>query len=211
MKVITNRCVGKNVADAVESLICALYLSTNCLKSTLEWISDIKLVPLKMTDMLHKFNYGEDYSFRLYKPLSLYDLKTTDYASEMFEKYFAREDVDENFKALIRGKMMMDFKEVGELGEAYEYCKYYKGEQLIGKARELIKYLEVNVLNYEFKNPMLLLEALTHRSAKDQLEVGICYEKLEVLGDSILDYLCNYSLIRYTLFERYMDKDPSVY
>jgi dsRNA-specific ribonuclease len=54
---------------------------------------------------------------------------------------------------------------------------------------------------------MLLLEALTHRSAKEQLEVQICYEKLEVLGDSILDFLCNYTLLHYTLFERYITKD----
>jgi hypothetical protein len=31
------------------------------------------------------------------------------------------------------------------------------------------------------------------------------------LGDSLLDYLCNYSLLHYTLFERYMTKDPLVY
>ena len=58
---------------------------------------------------------------------------------------------------------------------------------------------------------MLLIEAITHRSSKDQLEIHLCYEKLEVLGDSILDYLCNYSLLRYTIFERYLDKDPLIY
>ena len=58
---------------------------------------------------------------------------------------------------------------------------------------------------------MLLIEALTHRSARDTLEINVCYEKLEVLGDAILDYLCNYSLIRYTLFERYLEKDPKGY
>jgi dsRNA-specific ribonuclease len=39
----------------------------------------------------------------------------------------------------------------------------------------------------------------------------VCYEKLEVLGDSILDYVCNYSLLHYTLFERYKPRDQSVY
>ena len=58
---------------------------------------------------------------------------------------------------------------------------------------------------------MLLLEALTHRSARDPFEIGVCYEKLEVLGDAILDYLCNYTLLNYTLFERYKQKDHSVY
>lgn len=39
MLYITNRCVGKNVTDAVEALACALYLSTKCLRSVLDWIS----------------------------------------------------------------------------------------------------------------------------------------------------------------------------
>ena len=58
---------------------------------------------------------------------------------------------------------------------------------------------------------MILIEALTHRSARDPMEIGVCYEKLEVLGDSILDYLCNYGLIHYRLFERYLDKDFNNY
>lgn len=48
---IFNKCTGKNVADLVESQICALYLSSN-LKSTLQWISDIKLVPLEKANIL---------------------------------------------------------------------------------------------------------------------------------------------------------------
>ena len=30
-----------------------------------------------------------------------------------------------------------------------------------------------------------------------------CYEKLEVLGDAILDYLINSNIFKYTIFERY--------
>jgi endoribonuclease Dicer len=66
-------------------------------------------------------------------------------------------------------------------------------------------------LRYKFRNPKLLLEAFTHRSARDPLDIGVCYEKLEVLGDAILDFLCNYTLLHYTLFERYKTKNTSVY
>jgi len=31
----------------------------------------------------------------------------------------------------------------------------------------------------------------------------MCYEKLEVLGDSILDYIANSNLIKFTMFEKY--------
>lgn len=34
-------------------------------------------------------------------------------------------------------------------------------------------------------------------------ELGLCYEKLEVLGDSILDYVANSNLIKFTMFEKY--------
>ncbi len=37
------------------------------------------------------------------------------------------------------------------------------------------------------------------------------YEKLEVLGDAILDYVVNYNIMHYTLFERYLVKDPNIY
>lgn len=70
---ITNKCVGKNVTDAVEALTCALYLSTNCLRTVLDWISQIKLVPINLTgDFIEKFSYKVDYTLRLYKPLNLY-------------------------------------------------------------------------------------------------------------------------------------------
>lgn len=57
----------------------------------------------------------------------------------------------------------------------------------------------------------MLLEAVTHRSAKETFGLQRCYEKLEVLGDAIMDYLANYNLISYTLFEKYLEKDSNSY
>ena len=39
-------CTGKNIADCVESLLGSFFLSNN-LRKTLQFISDIKLVPLE--------------------------------------------------------------------------------------------------------------------------------------------------------------------
>lgn len=50
-----------------------------------------------------------------------------------------------------------------------------------------------NILDYQFRNPELLLEALTHRSASSKNN-----ERLEFLGDSILNFV-----IADTLFERF--------
>ena len=88
-KFITNKCVGKNVTDAVEALTCALYLSTKCFKTVLEWINDIKLVPIKMAwDIIDKFNYDVDYTLQQYKDLDLYQMQTNDTVKDIFVKYF---------------------------------------------------------------------------------------------------------------------------
>ena len=59
------------------------------------------------------------------------------------------------------------------------------------------------ILGYQFANKNLLLEALTHRSFKETYGLSACYEKMEVLGDAILDYIANANLIKYTMFEKY--------
>ncbi|KAL2344957.1 hypothetical protein Fmac_006242 [Flemingia macrophylla] len=51
-----------------------------------------------------------------------------------------------------------------------------------------VKLLESLLNNYRFKDPYLLVEALTHSSCK-RPEVGRCYERLEFLGDAVLDNL----------------------
>ncbi|KAL1825871.1 hypothetical protein ACET3Z_012649 [Daucus carota] len=50
-----------------------------------------------------------------------------------------------------------------------------------------VSYLE-SILNYSFKDASLLVEALTHGSFMLP-EIPQCYQRLEFLGDSVLDYL----------------------
>ncbi|XP_059665631.1 endoribonuclease Dicer homolog 2-like [Cornus florida] len=45
-----------------------------------------------------------------------------------------------------------------------------------------------SLLNYSFRDPSLLVEALTHGSCI-RPEIPRCYKRLEFLGDSVLDYL----------------------
>lgn len=60
-----------------------------------------------------------------------------------------------------------------------------------------------HVLQYNFKDKSILLESVTHSSFMDAYNLPTCYEKIEVLGDSILDYVANANLIKFTMFERY--------
>lgn len=63
------------------------------------------------------------------------------------------------------------------------------------------------ILNYEFKNKKLLLEAFTHMNFKNYYKLDGCYERLEVLGDALLDYIANANLIKYTILEKYNIKE----
>jgi dsRNA-specific ribonuclease len=71
------------------------------------------------------------------------------------------------------------------------------------RLKELICSDVEKILRYKFANRNLLIHALTHRSFKEAYNLEDCYEKLEVLGDAILDYLANQNLIKYTMFEKY--------
>ncbi|GJY45701.1 endoribonuclease Dicer homolog 3a isoform X1, partial [Tanacetum coccineum] len=57
-------------------------------------------------------------------------------------------------------------------------------------------------LGYEFGEKGLLLEAITHASCQDQ-GVGYCYQRLEFLGDSVLDLL-----ITWYLYKKHGNIDP---
>ena len=46
---------------------------------------------------------------------------------------------------------------------------------------------------------------MTHKSGRAIYGLRANYEKLEILGDAILDYLANANLLRFTLFERYLE------
>ena len=86
----------------------------------------------------------------------------------------------------------------GEYNQLRELPKDEMKQQLIN----LLLPVE-QILNYTFKDKNLLLESFTSRNFMEAFQTGSCYEKLEVLGDSILDYIANSNLIKFTMFEKY--------
>jgi endoribonuclease Dicer len=57
------------------------------------------------------------------------------------------------------------------------------------------------ITGYRFRNPLLVIEALTHASEPNSTVP--CYQRLEFLGDGILDFL----VVNY-LFHKYPDYEP---
>jgi endoribonuclease Dicer len=58
-------------------------------------------------------------------------------------------------------------------------------------------------LGYRFKYPRLLRSAFTHPSYPSAWSKVPCYQRLEFLGDALLDMVCIEDL-----FRRFPDKDP---
>lgn len=102
---------------------------------------------------------------------------------------------------------MIETDQIGNFGQYINAISHFHGQMFVSQALRRLERLQDEVLQYRFNEPLLLLEALTHKSGNRQFKVGFNYEKLEILGDAVLDYLVNSNLFRFTLFERYLDQD----
>lgn len=78
----------------------------------------------------------------------------------------------------------------------------YQTETATGSEKQLAQAVEEK-LGYRFQYPRLLHSACTHPSYPMAWATVPCYQRLEFLGDSLLDMACVEDL-----FERYPDRDP---
>ena len=78
------------MADVVEAMIGAHFLSNDNLQKTLQWISDIKLVPLEQLCQISQFDDLKESSYSHLKEIKLHELTFTkdDNLRTLFEKYF---------------------------------------------------------------------------------------------------------------------------
>ena len=86
------QCTGKNLADGIESLLGAVFLSNN-LHKTLLFISDINLVPMEQAKLMHYFP-DKDLTFKLGGDLDCYNFTLNDTIQDMFEKYYQNDKID---------------------------------------------------------------------------------------------------------------------
>jgi hypothetical protein len=106
--------------------------------------------------------------------------------------------------------MMFVEHKIGELGCKMAPVFNLTGEECKKQALAILVDLEDNVLDYRFRRPELLLAALTHPSGRAHYQTGADYEKLEALGDAILDYIIGVNMMRNTMFERYLPQESDL-
>ncbi|XP_050208113.1 endoribonuclease Dicer homolog 2-like [Mercurialis annua] len=85
----------------------------------------------------------------------------------------------------------------------FTFIPYERGFEMKPDKYLNIRHLE-SLLKYTFKDPCLLVEALTHGSYMLP-EIPRCYQRLEFLGDAVLDYL-----ITLHLYEKYPGMSPGL-
>ncbi|KAF7176654.1 hypothetical protein CNMCM7691_003306 [Aspergillus felis] len=79
----------------------------------------------------------------------------------------------------------------------------YQAEKSRGSEDDLARHVEEE-LGYHFTHPRLLASAVTHPSLPSTWGYRVpCYQRLEFLGDSLLDMVCVEDL-----FRRFPDRDP---
>ncbi|KAK0593324.1 hypothetical protein LWI29_034760 [Acer saccharum] len=83
----------------------------------------------------------------------------------------------------------------------FEYMPNERPFQVHAEKLVNVRHLE-SLLNYKFRDPSLLVEALTHGSYMLP-EIPRCYQRLEFLGDAVLDYL-----ITMHLYNKYPGLSP---
>ncbi|KAI4342145.1 hypothetical protein MLD38_026801 [Melastoma candidum] len=96
----------------------------------------------------------------------------------------------ETRKMYVQGKRMVKMKTVADVVEALLGAYVSSGGEMAGLM--LMDWLGIkaveSLLRYSFRDPSLLVEALTHGSYMLP-EIPKCYQRLEFLGDSVLDFL----------------------
>lgn len=110
-------CTGKNIADGVESLLGAVFLSNN-LHKTLQFISDIDLIPVVQADLM-RFFPDKDLTFHLHGDLDCYQFDLNDTVNDIFTKYYANNNVDLKEKTRIL-KIIEPSRPVLGLGHAFD-------------------------------------------------------------------------------------------
>ena len=151
----------------------------------------------------------KDLTFKLGPDLECYDFSLIDTVQDIFNKYYSNAKVNvpkeerERLLALIdNSKPVKSMCSVLDNIQGNCDLRDLSTADLIQTLLPALSPVE-KILGYEFKNKYLLLEAFTHSTFMSTYRTGTCYEKLEVLGDAVLDYVANSNLIKFTMFEKY--------
>jgi endoribonuclease Dicer len=125
-----------------------------------------------------------------------FEIIPKDYEDMCFDEIYTKCKVIEEYEHFItESELEVNIPETVKLADLIpiqpQYIKDKVGKFTIVKT-ENIELLEREVLGYTFNTKQLLVAALTHGSAKEATN----YERLELLGDAILEYFIVFNLYK---------------
>ena len=196
----------KIIADIVESSIGGMFLLTRNLKDCFDYIIKLKVPFVEKDDYKFKETKGRFSKYSIWKDKveykSLVDnaCKIMNKKLENFNKFNFPHKISEIISEKeiyidinLRNLMQKYLLKCSELKDNYKF----KDNSL--------DYLQKCKIFYNFKNQSLLQQAMTHKSKNFSNSKN--YEKLELLGDSIVEiFISQYT---FCIFGPYLFKDPN--
>ena len=196
----------KIVADIVESSIGGIFLCTRNTRDCFNYIKKLDIPFVEKKDMKYEQSRGAFSKETIWRNNINYNILVNKAYEEMNKKIgnFGEFIFPENVNDIISNGELNKNITLMELMEQYilkckEAYKIYKGDN------KSLDYLQKCKLFYSFKNIKLLEQAMTHRSKNTQFSQN--YEKLELLGDSIVEsFISQYT---FCIFGPYLFKDDN--
>ena len=176
----------KIIADIVESSIGGIFLITRDLRECFNYIIKLNLPFVEKDDYKYKETKGNFSSDSIWKTNKEYKSLVDKSCNIMYKKLKNFDDFifPTSIFDIINNSEINNDTNLRNLMEKYLLKCYNEKKNYIGDDKSL-DYLQKCKIFYEFKDKKLLQQAMTHKSKDYSNDKN--YEKLELLGDSIVE------------------------
>ena len=198
----------KNLADIVESSIGGMFLLNRNLKDVFKYIIKLDIPFVEEDDNKFKETKGRfkkdakwkndvEYKYLVEKSCNIMNKKLVNFSEFIFPEKIS--DIIN-----INKEKIMNNVNLRKLMEPYLFKCHSLKNEFEGKTNTL-EYLQKCRIFYTFNDIKLLEQAMTHKSKDPSNSKN--YEKLELLGDSIVEiFICQYT---FCLYSPYLFEDPN--
>ena len=198
----------KIVADIVESSIGGMFLLTRNLKDCFDYLIKLELPFVEKDDYKFKETKGLFAKNSIWNTNNEYKSLVDNSCRIMYKKF-------ENFDKFIFPEKISDIINEKEININIDInlrvlmqrylLRCFNGKRNYKGNLDSLDYLQQCKIFYNFKNKKLLQQAMTHKSKNYSNSQN--YEKLELLGDSIVEiFISQYT---FCLFSPYLFQDPN--
>ena len=195
----------KIIADIVESSIGGIFLCTRNTKDCFNYIKKLNIPFVEKKDVKYEQSKGAFSKNKIWKNNINYDNLVNKAYEEMYEKMenFDEFIFPEKISDIINGELNQNINLLLLMENYLLKCKE-ASSNYNGDNRSL-DYLQKCRIFYTFKNAELLEQAMTHKSKNYLFSKN--YEKLELLGDSIVEsFISQYT---FCIFGPYLFEDEN--